>query len=279
MQKGSDIVKDLIASKSNDILVSYKNHFKVRMVKYTCDDIDKEHGNVKKNKKYEKAKKEDQKRNPEKVERGVYYIATSNLTSSMKEIMDFYHERWHIETFFRFAKYDMSMNNIRSKSYQTLQQDLYANQFISIISFYIKYILTEENIKEPLSEQINTHTCIDVVVSNLMKILLLKFNKHSKKYWAAKMAEILKIVTKITVTVVLMRYFRRIRRKPAGKWNVNGTTSGRPKVKKKLIKQAAAKCKQKVNSVEKVSDNNEQTVNNIKKADDIQQKKNKKNKK
>lgn len=195
----------------------------------------------------------------------------------------------------------MSLNNIRSRSYQTLQQDLYAagalaharNQFISIISFYIKYVgralarppLTEENIKKPLSEQINAHTCIDVVVSNLMKILLLKFNKQSKKYWVTKMSEIGRaharppVITETTVMVVPMRYFERIRRKPVGKWNINGTTSGRPRAKKKSTKQATIKCEQQVNSIEKVFDDNEQTVNNIKKAANIQQKKNRKNKK
>jgi Transposase DDE domain len=279
MQRGPGLVTKLINSKSNDLLIEQrinKNEYvNVRMIKYTCNEIDKEHRNVIK-KKYKKAKKKDLERNPHKQLQNKYYLATSDMTSSVKDFMNFYHERWDIETPGR-------------KRPARLKRTGKAGRF------YVKYVLTEDNTKNyKLNEKINTHTCINLVVTKLIKILFLKFNKINQKYWAMKMNNILKIITKTKVVVEKGRYFERVRKKPVSKWRVSGTTSGRPKVEKekklinveqetnnnkiKMNNTKRIKNKKKLINVEHDTNNNKIKINNTKRIKNKKQKCNKQKK-
>lgn len=140
MSEAKNLIKELNKKKSNDLLLDYcldknKNIIKLRAIKYTYNDINKECGKQLINIKYQKARRNDKLRNAHKA--NTYYLITS-LTNKFKRVdfMNLYNDRWGVETYFRYLKCDLSLNNIRSKSIETLKQDLCIHHFISIISLY-----------------------------------------------------------------------------------------------------------------------------------------------
>lgn len=75
------------------------------------------------------------------------------------------------------------------------------------------------------------HTCIHIVVSHLMKIILLDYKSNSRVV-KSNICNILEVISDTTVISKKGRYYERIRRRPATKWNNSGTTSGRPRKRK-----------------------------------------------
>lgn len=209
ISENKNIVKQLNENKRNDMIVEHylnkKKIIQLRVIKYTYKDIDKEHNELIKEKKYKKEKKKDVVRNGHKS--NTYYLTTSLINRyTLPEFMNLYNERWEIEIYFNYLKYYLSLGKIRSKSYESLKQDLYINQFISIISLYIKYLLKKENeYQYKANQHINTHTCIYIVVSKLMELILLKY-KHNSRYVKSNVCNIRTGVRAPRLTFVRVEY-------------------------------------------------------------------------
>lgn len=231
--------KQLNKQQKNDLLINYqleKNYdVQLRAIKYTYKDISNELGSLITKKKYIKSRQIDQKRKSHKS--NIYYLVTSYVNKyTLAEFMTLYNDRWKIELYFRYLKHDLSFDRIRAKSYDTLKQDLYIHHFISIVSLYIKYLLTKENNRHFRPNQyINTKTCTYIVISKLMEIILLKY-KSGNRRTKENVCNILQVITEVTIISKKGRYYERVRKRPLSKWNHSGSTSDRPKKAKKGIK-------------------------------------------
>lgn len=169
-----------------------------------------------------------------------YYLCTTLIDS--KYTTDYfikaYHKRWDTETHFRYSKYEISLNDIKSKSIKTIKQDVYMNQFISIISSYIESLLTPF-IKKPLNEnthysKINTACCIDLTKSDIIKVMF--YQKNNAKLCFTTMATVL---MESVLIIEKYRNYERIRKKPRLKWSITGSSSHRPATGKRVpVKKA-----------------------------------------
>lgn len=167
------------------------------------------------------------------------YICTTLINSYTREyIIRGYHERWDLETHFKHVKYNNSLDCIKSKSLNTIKQDIYINQFICIICSYIESLLTPF-IKKPADREkyyskINTTSCTDLVKKYMMKPIIYNIINDNTEGIFNKLKETL---IKSAIVIKKKRSFKRIRKRPVGKWTISGGTSGRPHTKKKTTKK------------------------------------------
>jgi hypothetical protein len=80
-----------------------------------------------------------------KIDNKEYYIGTSifNKKYDVEWFKNLYHKRWDVETHFRTLKTTLSICS-KGKTLNSIQQDVYINQFICIINGYIASLLTKE---------------------------------------------------------------------------------------------------------------------------------------
>jgi hypothetical protein len=161
--------------------------------------------------------------------RATYLCTTLINTHTRDEIISMYRKRWEIETHFRYSKYDISLNDIKSKSVNNIQQDVYINQFISIISSYIEFLLTplidKPNNQNTHCSKINTACCIDLIKNNLIKVMLYISHTSNSHYLFLKIASVL---IKSPIIAEKNRHYERVRKKPRLKWSITGSSSHRP---------------------------------------------------
>lgn len=146
------------------------------------------------------------------------YLLTNLIDTTAKKLKNNYMSRWEVETDFRKLKYDVLYNNIRSKTKKQLMIDIKILNFISILLGQI-----ENACKVKDGSKINTKNAIELLYTNLLKMLLYK--KMTKE----NLSKIYTIINVIATTVELIRknrYHERRRISPSTKWNINGNRYG-----------------------------------------------------
>lgn len=142
------------------------------------------------------------------------YLATSLINRHkypLSRLIKIYSKRWSVETEFMYAKYYMTMNNIKSKKYNNVKQDIASIQFISIISGYIEYLINKKYKK-------NKKNNLYIITHNLLYKL---FYKKLTKKLIIKINKLFEIIKNVVVAIQFNRHYKRIKKKPSSKWNIN----------------------------------------------------------
>jgi len=189
LKKNSEFAKKLIEFNKNDIIYDYKlddKIIKLRSIRY-------------------RIAKED------------YFICTT-LTNSYKFNMDkikqMYKSRWNVETEYGYAKKYTTLKYLKSKSLNTIKQDVCAIHFISIFSSYLELLL-KDYIKDNTKYKINRRTTTDTLVNHLLKLLF--YNKFSKKN-IRKLYKLLGIIKNTLVRIRKNRHYKREYKHPVSIW-------------------------------------------------------------
>jgi hypothetical protein len=199
------MVKQLIKEKENDINYNVKfNKFNipVRCIRYIIHLT------------------EDQKKyHYHYPESGEYYICT-NLDSefTIEKIINLYHDRWSIETNFRYAKYNLTLSEIKSKKLLNVKQDILIHNFILIYTGYIYMLITKLNKK--MNTKINYSNVITQLCENsFLKIFLYgKLSTRNINF----IVHLIMCLKNVTYIAKKGRKFKRIRLKPQSKWGLYG---------------------------------------------------------
>jgi DDE family transposase len=157
-----------------------------------------------------------------------YYLASTLIDNkSIDFYKEKYHKRWAIETHFKHAKYNMSLINIKSKTFNGIKKDILANQFVSIISGYFEYLLADYIQKPKDKYKINTNNCLNLT----SKLFPLLFYSKNENYLIEQINPIFNIIATTLVCIQINRHYKRIRKRPISKWRISGGTSNRPRTK------------------------------------------------
>ena len=150
-----------------------------------------------------------------KINKCDYYIGTT-LTDSKYNVnyfKDIYWKRWKIETDFRYAKYILSLENLKSKSELTVKQDICIHNFILLVEGYIEHILSVDT--QNTDNIINNTNGLTLFTEHLLDyIFYKKINKKAK-------IKILNLIINTQVVSKKNRKYTRIRKFPASKWCLN----------------------------------------------------------
>lgn len=169
-----------------------------------------------------------------------YYLASTLIDDkSIDFYKDIYHKRWEIETHFKHVKYNQTLANIKSKTLDGIKKDVFANQFVCIISGYIEYLLTNHIQRSKNKYKINTNNCLNLTNTTLLPLL---FYKRNEKSTIETVKSTFNTITKTLVCIKKNRHYKRIRKRPMGKWRNSGGTSGRPRTKGCLKRTIQKKC-------------------------------------
>ena len=102
---------------------------------------------------------------------------TNQLLFPINTIKDFYHTRWEIETYFRYAKYCQSFKNFHTYSEKKIKQEISIHVYISIMSSVLAYIYCNKNqIKKGYI--VNYKNFLDKLSTKIIILLFYK-NKES----------------------------------------------------------------------------------------------------
>jgi hypothetical protein len=142
----------------------------------------------------------------------IYYLGTTIYNRSIGYIKDLYWRRWKIETHFKYSKYNLSLKELKSKSENTIMQDILIHHFIFIISSYFQHLLQQDINKK---YKISTTNHINITVNNLLYPLL--YEKSTSKN-INKICTILNISKKVLVPIKTDRKHKRTKKRPSSKW-------------------------------------------------------------
>ena len=67
-----------------------------------------------------------------------YYLLTNLFNKTLEELKEDYWSRWEIEINFKKTKYNLSLNNIKSKNENSLKQEIYINNLAFILYYFLK---------------------------------------------------------------------------------------------------------------------------------------------
>lgn len=146
------------------------------------------------------------------VEGSLFYMFTSLTEFSIDNIKMLYHKRWNVETNFRDLKHNLSLIELKSRSKNSIYQDILIHNFLFLINSYLYNNLnatTKENYK------INRKNCLNIVINEILFFLL--YSEHSKQK-LNEMNRICKIIKKDLILVEPNRHYIRKRIKPDSKW-------------------------------------------------------------
>jgi hypothetical protein len=192
----------------------------------------------------------------------IFYVGTTLVDEdiNMKIV---YHWRWDSETHFRFIKYDLSLNRIKSRKLSYIEQDISIHLFIMIMAattqFFCKLFYLHEKfpkIRKQCNNDVVTTKSSDVVWSykddnqyNLNKAVILNV-VHTKimpslvvindlDKTANNILNFMSVITQFKIPVIKDRHFKRISVFPLPGWSYN---SNRDKIteEKKKAKAIAA---------------------------------------
>lgn len=142
----------------------------------------------------------------------IYYIGTTIYDKPINYFKNMYWKRWKIEINFKYSKYNLSMNNIKSKTKNAIMQDISIHNLIFIIESYFRCNL-KFSIKD--NYKINTSLLLNVILNNILYLL---FYKNGTKKNISEILRILNIVQRKLIYVKPNRHYERIRKKPTSKW-------------------------------------------------------------
>ena len=147
-----------------------------------------------------------------KINNKIYYLGTTIYDKNIKYFKDLYWKRWKIEINFRHSKYNLSMNNIKSKTKNSIIQDIYTHNFVFILSSYLQYCL-QKNMN--YSFKISTSSHLNITVNNILYYLLYK---KATKNIINKLLTILNISKQVSIPIRSGRSYKRIKKRPTNKW-------------------------------------------------------------
>lgn len=142
------------------------------------------------------------------------YLMTNLIHKSPNSIKKDYGLRWDVEVDFRKLKYDILYDNIRSKKESQVMIDVKMFNFVSIILCQIENICKTEQ-----GKKINSTNTIALFYSELLKSFLYK---NMTKENLAFICCVMNIIATAIEPIRKGRHFKRIRKKPSTKWNING---------------------------------------------------------
>jgi hypothetical protein len=67
----------------------------------------------------------------------LYCLRTTIHDEGIEYFRNIYWKRWKVETNFKYSKYNLSMNNIKSKSKESMIRNIRIHNFIFIIGSYL----------------------------------------------------------------------------------------------------------------------------------------------
>jgi hypothetical protein len=117
-----------------------------------------------------------------------YYLLTNLFNKTLKELKENYWSRWEIEINFKKTKYNLSLNNIKSKNENSLKQEIYINNLAFILYYFLKIdkIVIDKDIdkdnKEKEKYKINDKTGIYIFIEKISYIIIntrLTLNKYN----------------------------------------------------------------------------------------------------
>jgi hypothetical protein len=141
-----------------------------------------------------------------------YYLGTTIYNEPISYFKDLYWKRWKIETNFRQSKYDLSMLELKSKTKNTVNQDILIHNFILIIASYFKYLI-QKDIDKTLKP--NMKNILNITINELLYLLIYKTTIKST---INKIINILNIMKGVTIKIRKNRKYKRIRKRPTSKW-------------------------------------------------------------
>jgi len=71
------------------------------------------------------------------IDKQEYYLITNLFNKTIDDLKNKYWSRWEVEINFKKAKFNLSLETINCKLLNSLQQDIYVNQLIFILYYYI----------------------------------------------------------------------------------------------------------------------------------------------
>lgn len=141
-----------------------------------------------------------------------YFLITNLFNVSVDYLKRLYHNRWSIETHFRYCKYNLDMKYIQVKNENNLINEVLIHQFVFIVSNYFQHILQNDIETE---HKINTTTFLDNVIN---EILYLMFYHSSTVKNLNEILRILNILKDIRTDIVPDRSYPKKRISPSTKW-------------------------------------------------------------
>lgn len=146
------------------------------------------------------------------IQKKIYYIGTTIYDEPSSYFKETYWKRWKIEINFRHSKYNLSMNNIKSKSKNTVLQDICIHGFIFIVSSYLLQIINND-IRTNYKISLSSH--LKIFLNNILYLL---FYKTSAQKTINEILRMLNISKENLIYVKPNRYYERIKKKPSSKW-------------------------------------------------------------
>lgn len=142
-----------------------------------------------------------------KINKEDYFIATSNLTLNIKNVIKLYKDRWNIETHFGFLKENYKFNDINFYNYGHMLSKLYMSQL---------NILLNEAVNNNINHNTNKQRINKKISKELFKNYILNFF-----FRKGKIKKIIMFFNMLVYNFQIGRTFKRIRKKPSTKWLSN----------------------------------------------------------
>lgn len=107
------------------------------------------------------------------IDKQEYYLITNLFNKTIDDLKNKYWSRWDVEINFKKAKFNLSLETINCKLLNSLQQDIYVNQLIFILYYYIN-LKTNIELKSENKCKINDKSGIKNFIENTCYILINK---------------------------------------------------------------------------------------------------------
>ena len=113
-----------------------------------------------------------------------YYLLTNLFNKTIEELKENYWSRWEIEINFKKTKYNLSLNNIKSKNENSLKQEIYINNLAFILYYFLKIdkIVIDKDNNDIKKYKINDKTGIYIFIEKISYIIInnrLTLNKYN----------------------------------------------------------------------------------------------------
>jgi IS4 transposase len=113
------------------------------------------------------------------VDEKKYFLGTTIMNHSVAYFKNIYWKRWRVEVNFKESKYLLSLNDIKSKSENKVQQDIYSHNILCILCSFFKNHLNQII---PDNRFINTKNLYHMLTADILFIMLYKkFTSSTKK--------------------------------------------------------------------------------------------------
>lgn len=137
-----------------------------------------------------------------------YFIASS-LDYSLDNIKNIYHDRWKIETQYRYIKKIFNIDNVKEKTLNTDLSNIYVNFFSHTLCYITKILLEDKN----TNIRINYKNLKNIFYNQIFRMLLCDTKLNNNK-----LKKILNVIKNETYVLKPNRHYQRIRKVPFTVW-------------------------------------------------------------